>query len=148
MCSKENFEACSQAHLVVELIDLYLVSEKRTCRVILICRTSWLCHSIRDEQVALHMRINEISGVRVRHGYKRIHVLLRREGWRVNHKKVYRIYCEEGLNLIASKPKRQKNASQRIKQPEATSVNENWSMGSVTDNLFNGHRFPVINDSR
>jgi putative transposase len=42
------------------------------------------------------MRINEIAAVRVRYGYKRIHVLLRREGWEINHKRVYRIYCEEG----------------------------------------------------
>jgi putative transposase len=87
------------------------------------------------------MRINEIARVRVRYGYKRIHVLLRREGWLVNHKRVYRIYCGEGLNLRARKPKRRKSAAQRIQQPAATSVNESWSMDFVTDSLFNGHRF-------
>jgi putative transposase len=87
------------------------------------------------------MKINEIARVRVRYGYKRIHVLLRREGWPVNHKRVYRIYCEEGLNLRAKKPKRRRSAAVRVKQPAAAAVNESWSMDFVTDSLFNGHRF-------
>jgi hypothetical protein len=76
--------------LVVELINHYRVSEKQACRVIQICRTSYRYRSIRDEQVALRMRINEIAKVRVRYGYKRIHVVLRREGWPVNHKEEWR----------------------------------------------------------
>ena len=69
------------------------------------------------------MRINEIAAVRVRYGYKRIHVLLRREGWKINHKRVYRIYCEEGLNLRAKRPKRCVSAAHRIKLPAAMGVN-------------------------
>ena len=87
------------------------------------------------------MRINEIAKVRVRYGYKRIRVLLRREDWLVNHKRVYRIYCEEGLNLRAKKPKRRRSAAQRVQRPPATFVYESWSMDFVTDSLFNGHRF-------
>jgi putative transposase len=87
------------------------------------------------------MRINEIAAVRVRYGYKRIHVLLRREGWQINHKRVYRIYCEEGLNLRAKRPRRRVSAAHRVKVPAATRVNESWSMDFVTDSLFNGRRF-------
>lgn len=97
--------------------------------------------SIRDGQVALRMRIKEIAATRVRYGYKRIHVLLRREGWKVNHKRVYRIYCEEGLNLRIKRPKRRVSAAHRVKSPPATGVNESWSMDFVTDSLFNGRRF-------
>ena len=89
----------------------------------------------------MRLRINEIAKVRVRYGYKRIHVLLRREGWSVNHKRVYRIYCEEGLNLRTKKPKRRKSAAQRVQRPPATFLNQSWSMDFVTDSLFNGHRF-------
>jgi putative transposase len=127
--------------LVVEIVEQYRVSERRACQVIQIGRTSYRYRSIRDEQVSLRMRINEIAKVRVRYGYKRIHVLLRREGWPVNHKRVYRIYCEEGLNLRAKRPKRRRSAAQRIQRPQATFVNESWSMDFVTDSLFNGHRF-------
>ena len=119
----------------------YRVSERRACQVIQISRTSYRYRSIRDEQAPLRMRINEIAKVRVRYGYKRIHVLLRREGWAVNHKKVYRIYCEEGLNLRAKKPRRRRSAAGRVQQPPATFFNESWSMDFVTDSLFNGHRF-------
>ena len=98
----------------------------------------------RDGQVPLRMRIKEISAVRDRYGYKRIHVLLRREGWRVNHKRVYRIYCEEGLNLRAKRPKRRVSAAHRIKLPPATSQNESWSMDFITDSLFDGRRFRAL----
>ncbi len=129
---------------MVELIDHYRVSERQACQVIQIGRTSYRYQHIRDEQVPLRMRINEIARVRVRYGYKRIYVLLRREGWRINHKRVYRIYCEEGLNLRAKKPKRRRSAAQRVSQPPVTAVNESWSMDFVTDSLFNGHRFRAL----
>jgi putative transposase len=129
---------------VVQLINHYRVSERRACQVIQIGRTSYRYQSIRDEQVPLRLRINEIAKVRVRYGYKRIHVLLRREGWQVNHKRVYRIYCEEGLNLRAKRPKRRRSAAQRLQLPSAVQPNESWSMDFVTDSLFNGHRFRAL----
>jgi putative transposase len=129
---------------VVELIDHYRVSERRACQVIQISRTSYSYQSIRDAQVPLRLWINEIAKVRVRYGYKRIHVLLRREGWSVNHKRVYRIYCEEGLNLRAKRPKRRRSAAHREQRPAATHLNESWSMDFVTDSLFNGHRFRAL----
>ena len=129
---------------MVGLIEHYRVSEKRACQVIQICRTSYRYRSTRDEQALLRLRINEIARVRVRYGYKRIHVLLRREGWAVNHKRVYRIYCEEGLNLRVKKPKRRRSAAQRVMRPPATFQNESWSMDFVTDSLFNGRRFRAL----
>ena len=56
----------------------------------------------------IRRRIEEIASVRIRYGYRRIHVLLRREGWKVNHKRVHRIYCLAGLNLRAKRPKRRR----------------------------------------
>jgi putative transposase len=56
------------------------------------------------------MRMREIAAVRVRYGYQRIHVLLRREGWLVNHKRVYRLYCLEGLHLRHKRPRRHVSA--------------------------------------
>jgi putative transposase len=129
---------------VVELEEQYRVSERRACEAIQIHRSSYRYQSIRDEQVALRLRINEIARVRVRYGYKRIHVLLRREGWQINHKRVYRIYCEEGLNLRAKRPKQRRSAAQREQRPAATYFNESWSMDFVTDSLFNGHRFRAL----
>ena len=109
--------------------------------MIMICRSSYRYKSIRGEQVALRMRINEIARVRVRYGYKRIHIVLRREGWLVNHKRVYRIYCEEGLNLRRKRPKRRVSAMHRNNRGEATGINEIWSTDFVSDSLFDGRRF-------
>ena len=57
-------------------------------------RASHRYASRRDPEIALRMRIKELAKARVRYGYRRLHVLLQREGWRANHKKVYRLYCE------------------------------------------------------
>ena len=69
------------------------------------------------------MRIKEIAQVRVRYGYKRIHVLLQREGLKVNHKAVYRIYCEEGLNLRHRKRRKQISRA-RIPKADVTGINQ------------------------
>ena len=87
------------------------------------------------------MRIREIAKDRVRFGYRRIHIMLQREGWHVNHKCVYRIYREEGLNLRV-KGRRKKVGMPRM--PESgmpVRVNECWAMDFVSDQLYNGKRF-------
>ena len=90
------------------------------------------------------MRIKEIAAVRVRYGYRRIHVVLQREGWEVNHKRVYRLYCEEGLNLRSKRPRRHVSAAHRIQHNEARSPNESWSMDFVSDALYNGKRLRAL----
>lgn len=127
--------------LVDLLREQYQISERKACRLIHISSSVYRYQTIRDGQVPLRMRINEIATVRVRYGYKRIHVLLRREGWEINHKRVYRIYCEEGLNLRAKRPRRRVSAAHRVKVPAAAGINESWSMDFVTDRLFNGRLF-------
>jgi putative transposase len=87
------------------------------------------------------MRIREIAETRVRYGYRRIHILLRREGWRINHKRTYRIYCLEGLHLRRKRPRRHISGSRRMVRPSVSRWNECWSMDFVSDSLFNGRRF-------
>ena len=89
------------------------------------------------------MRIREIAVTRVRYGYKRIHVLLVREGWKVNHKRVYRIYCEEGLNL-RTKQKKKRMAKTRVPRRDISRVHECWTMDFVSDSLYNGKRFRAL----
>jgi putative transposase len=130
--------------LVGYLLESYRVSERRACQALAFGRSSQRYKSKRDEQAALRMRIKEIAEVRVRYGYKRIHVLLKREGWRVNHKRVYRIYCEEGLNLRTKRPKRRRSTAHRAAREEARAVNESWSMDFASDGLFDGRRFRAL----
>lgn len=107
-------------------------------------RASWYYRSRKDEQAALRMRIKEIAAVRIRYGYLRIHVLLKREGWKINHKRVYRLYREEGLNLRAKRPRKRVSAAPRIGRSEITGMNQCWSMDFVSDTLFDGRRFRAL----
>lgn len=70
------------------LLAAYRVSERRACRVVKVHRPLIRYQPRADDQAALRMRIREIAAVRVRYGYQRIQVLLRREGWLVNHKRI------------------------------------------------------------
>jgi len=80
----------------------------------------------------------------MRYGYLRITVLLKRQGWQVSHKKVYRIYCEEGLHLRSKRPRRRVAAAHRLERPELTGIDQCWSMDFVSDNLFNGGRIRAL----
>jgi putative transposase len=90
------------------------------------------------------MRIREIAATRVRYGYRRIHVLLVREGWKINHKRVYRLYCEEGLHLRRKRPRRHVSAAHREPREGANRPNESWSMDFVSDALFDGRRLRAL----
>ena len=81
----------------------YQLNESRACGLVGITRWINQYQSRRDPQDQLRQRLRELAGNRPRYGYRRLTVMLRREGWMVNHKRVYRLYREEGLSL---RPKR------------------------------------------
>ena len=120
------------------------MSERRVCSVLKIHRNQYRYKSVKDEQAFLRMRIREIAETRVRFGYRRIHVLLRREGWSINHKRVYRLYCEDGLNLRKRRTKRHKCAARVPLADMPGALNECWAMDFVSDQLYNGRRFRVL----
>ncbi len=88
--------------------------------------------------------MQEIAQVRIRYGFRRIFVLLRREGWKDNHKRVHRLYKEEGLNLRTKRPRRNKAAAHRLERPELFSNQECWSMDFVADQLFDGRKLRCL----
>jgi len=120
------------------------VSERRGCAALRFHRSSQRYRSSRDDQAPLRLRIREIAAVRVRYGYPRIHILLRREGWAVNRKRVYRLYRQEGLSLRHKRPKRHVMAARRSERPVAMQPNEQWSMDFVSDALFDGRRIRAL----
>ena len=103
-------------------------------------RSVFQYQSVKSADSALCARINEIAKTRIRFGYRRIHILLQREGWLVNHKKVHRIYCEEGLNLRSKRPRRRVSAAHRMERPELHQSDQVWSMDFVADSLFDGKK--------
>jgi len=75
--------------------------------------------STADPQTALRMRLRDLAGARVGYGYRRLHILIEREGWRVNHKRIYRLYREEGLAMRRRPPRRRKACLKRELRPLA-----------------------------
>jgi putative transposase len=98
----------------------------------------------RAGQAQLTERIKEIATTRVRYGYRRIHVLLRREGWVVNQKRACRIYRELCLQFRHKSHKRRVKAKLREGRVEATRVNETWAMDFVHDQLATGTKIRVL----
>jgi len=122
----------------------YKISERRACRVLLICRATLKYKSVKIDLPALRARIKEIAATRVRYGYPRIHVLLRREGWLINRKRVYRIYREEGLSMRLKPPRRRKSIVLRTDRPTAQAINQTWSMDFMADNLSDGRKIRLL----
>lgn len=144
MFCKKTLKPVKRRELVDFLRDAARVAISRACRVALISESVYYYKSWRNPDTALRHRIQEIAATRVRYGYQRIHILLRREGWHVNHKKVHRIYKEEGLNLRSKRPRRCVAAAHRMERPEVSTVDQCWSMDFVADNLFDGTRIRAL----
>lgn len=99
--------------------------------------------SRKDPQHALRIRLRDLAASRVRYGYRRLHVLLRREGWMINLKRVRRLYNLEGLSLRLKKSKKRVSVL-RVVPPPAQQPNERWSMDFMSDALHDGRRFRVF----
>lgn len=90
------------------------------------------------------MRLKELAATRLHYGYRRLHILLKREGWKVNAKRIYRLYTEERLRLRTKKPKRRVSCRSREDRPEATRINDCWAMDFMSDELFDGRKFRLL----
>ena len=102
--------------------------------------------SCRPDDADLRGRLRELAGERRRFGYRRLHILLRREGRRVNRKKVQRLYCEEGLTVRRRRRRRRKRATgTRAPALVLALPNQRWSLDFVHDQLATGRRFRVLN---
>jgi putative transposase len=109
---------------------------RKACAVIKLSRVVYLYKSNARDNSALVMRMKEITQTRVHYGYRRVHVILRREGFRDNHKCVYRLYRGQGWSLRQKRPKRNKAARLRQPKKSALHINQIWSMDFVADNLL------------
>jgi putative transposase len=130
--------------LVEYLRASYRISIRRACGVVRFDRSTYHYRHRRPGQAALTQRVRELSEARVRYGYRRIHVLLRREGWMINHKRTQRLYRLEGLQLRRKPPKRKVSAKAREDRVAATRANDCWSMDFLSDQLFDGRKVRVL----
>jgi putative transposase len=126
------------------LRGVYRVSQGRACRVARIPVSTFRYQSTQEPRTALRLRIREIAQARIRYGYRKIRVLLKREGWKVGKKLVYRLYREEGLTL-RDKPRRRRCAARNRRERCKPCVpNQAWSIDFVADQLGDGRRFRAL----
>ena len=119
------------------------MSQRRACRVIDQPRATQRYILRREEVPRLRERLIELAQQRPRFGYPRLHLLLRREGFLVNRKRVYRIYRHSGLTL---RSKRRRRGAQRERRPmtPAVGANQSWSLDFVADRLGDGRPFRTL----
>lgn len=125
------------------LVERYGVSVIRACGLARLGRSSYYWRSKAKDQTPLRTRLRELAAARPRFGYPRLHILLRREGWKVNIKRVHRLYKLEGLE-VRTKKRRKRASHLRVVPPPATAPNERWSMDFMRDTLDDGRPFRIL----
>jgi len=129
---------------VTYIVGHYRTSRRRACKLVRQYRSVNYYRSRKDPRTALRARMRELAEARVRYGYRRIHVLLRRDGWQVGKNLVYRLYTEESLQLRSKRPKRRKMVVGRQERYVPKRPNQAWAMDFVADQLVNGTRFRAL----
>ena len=119
------------------------MSERRACGLLKVHRATTRYRPRRVDDRKLKRRLRELAEQRRRFGYRRLHVLLQREGHVVNHKRVYRLYAEEGLQVRRRRRKRV-NASLRRPMELPGRPTQRWSMDFASDSLASGRRFRAL----
>lgn len=126
----------------------FKIALRRACELVRQNRSTHYYRSQAKDHTALRMRLKDLAASRVRYGYRCLHILLVREGWQakgrpINHKRVYRLYKMEGLQIRTKKAKKRVSRP-RVALPAATAPHERWSMDFVTDRLSDGRKFRVL----
>jgi putative transposase len=120
------------------------MSERRACRLMSMSRSSACYRSVKDPLLEVRARLREIAAVRVRYGYRRMHVLLRREGVQIGKHTMYRLYQEEQLQLRSKLPRRRKSQVVRRERFKPCRAGEVWSMDFVADQLADGSKLRML----
>ena len=125
------------------LMSAHCFGVTRACGLLSISRSLFCYVSRRGDVVPLRQRIGDIAATKRRYGYRRVYVCLRREGWPVNRKRVYRLYRELGLAVRRRKRKRI-GMVERRPLPKPAAANQSWSMDFVSDGLADGRRLRCL----
>lgn len=126
------------------LVSAYAISQRRACRLMQQARRVQVYRSIKDPREDVRLRMREICGVRVRYGYRRVHVLLQREGCRIGVSAMKRLYRQEGLTLRKRLPRRRKSVVTRMERFAPTKAGQAWAMDFVSDQLASGHKLRAL----
>jgi putative transposase len=117
---------------------------RRACQALHFPRSTHQYRARRGQQEPLRLRLRELAAARVRYGYRRLHVLLRREGWAVNLKRVHRLYGLERLALRRKNPRRRVSSRHRDDRPVVDAANQAWAMDFLSDELADGRKLRIL----
>ena len=129
---------------VTHLMVTHQLGVTRSCGLIGISRALYRYESKRPDDASLKERLTELAGQKRRYGYRRLHVLLRREGWLLNWKRTYRVYREAGL-VVRRRKRKRIAGTERLQKVLATGPNQSWSMDFVSDGFVDGRRLRCLN---
>ena len=118
-------------------------SQRRACALVGIDPRVYRRRSTRPPDEELRRRLRDLAGERRRFGYRRLHLLLEREGWVLNWKKLYRLYREEGLT-VRKRGGRKRAIGTRAPMAIPQGPNQRWSLDFVSDSFADGRRFRVL----
>jgi putative transposase len=128
---------------VAHLCETHEVSQRRACAVLAVDRSSIRYAGRRGDDAELRTKIREIAAERRRFGYRRVHVLLERQGVKLNHKKLRRLYAEEKLQVKRRGGRKRALGTRRpLILPDGP--NRRWSLDFVSDAFTDGRRFRVL----
>src|SRR6516162_1164485 len=140
---KKMVTPAARREAAAHLHQLYGVSQRRACQAIGADRSSVRYRCRRPEDGLLRSRLREIAAVRRRFGYRRLHILLQREGIVLNHKKLRRIYAEERLQ-VRRRGGRKRALGTRAPLTVPQAANQRWSLDFLHDQLSDGRRFRIL----
>jgi putative transposase len=130
--------------VVKQVITDHGYSERRACRLIGVDRTAFQYRARRPDDAGVRERLRELANERRRFGYRRLAVMLKRDGRRMNLKKVYRLYKEERLT-VRKRGGRKRALGTRAPMTMPQDANQRWSIDFVQDALDDGRRFRILN---
>ena len=128
---------------VAHLRSAFDMSERRACSTIGCVRMTVRYRSRRPDDAELRQRLRALAHERRRFGYRRLHVLLRREGFAVNHKRLFRLYREERL-MVRRRSGRKRALGTRAPMPVPQWPNDRWSLDFVADQFIDGRRMRIL----
>jgi putative transposase len=128
---------------VAHAVEIFSVSQRRACTVIGMDRSSVRYRHRRPDDAAIRERLRELAAIRRRFGYRRLHVLLKREGTLMNHKKLRRLYNEERLQ-VRRRGGRKKALGTRSPMTIPQGPNQRWSLDFLSDTLTDGRRIRIL----
>lgn len=131
---------------MADLVTRYGASRRQVCRALRFPRATDYDKSAKGPQDALRIRLRDLAAARIKYGYRRPHVPLRREGWVVNKKRVLRLYQQEALALRRKSPRRRANASARPREgrPPVEGADQARAMDFVSVTLADGRKARIL----